>query len=158
MRSLVLLAISACTYAPGSYRPPWLLNAAQGGYEFPVYRATLGCIDLAIGRVDQSYTTGPVIEYGFGNRCDRRVPLDLSSVRVVAHDLDGGARELVAYDPRHELRALPVIARMAGVERIEYRDPNAPRAPIDGPICIDVGGADASIARTEHWLCTRSVQ
>jgi len=159
MRTLAVVAVAACTYAPGSYRAPWILDVqSPPRYEFPVHRATLGCIDLAIGRVDQSYTSGPVIEYGFGNRCDRRVPLDLASVRVVAHDPDGGARPLVAYDPRGEIRAMPIVARMAGYERVEYRDPSDARAPLDGPMCVDVGGVDASIARTEHWLCTRSLR
>jgi hypothetical protein len=158
VRSLaVVAAVAACSYTPGSYHSTWL-NLIEPGYAFPVHRATLGCIDLAVGRVDQSYATGPVIEYGFGNRCDRRVPVDLVSLRVIARGADGSERALVAYDPRRELRVLPLVARMAGVERIEYRDPIDPRAPLDGPICVDVGGVDASMPRAERWLCTRSVR
>jgi hypothetical protein len=145
-RCVVLASFLGCAYHP---------DAFTGGpsYRFPAARATLGCVDVAVGRADQAYTTGPVVEYGFGNRCDHRVPVDLATVRVIAREPDGRDRALVAYDPRRELATLPITAHGYGRERIEYRDPIDDR-PIAGAICVDVGGVDATLGHVPRWLCT----
>lgn len=140
------LAGAGCSYHAGSFRGPWS--------EFPSQRVTLGCVDLAVGRDDRGYARGPVVEYAFGNRCDHRVELDLASLRVVSRGVDGELRPLVAYDPRRELRPLPLIALSSGSESIEYRDAYDTPAAAHASICIDVGGAVAGVARTERWLCT----
>ncbi len=127
MRWAILL-VAGCAYHPGSYRDysgPW-----------PGAHVELDCVELSVARGE-----GSVIQYAFGNRCDHRVLLDLASVRVTA---DGVLQR--AFDPRGEIRPLMLPAHFLGREQIEYQ-------PGGQQMCIDVGGINGSIARTERWLC-----
>ena len=123
-----LIAMAGCSYQGGSYRD------MRGAW--PGTRVELGCVDLAVSRAE-----GSVIRYSFGNRCDERVLLDLASVRVMSA---GVAQQ--PYDPRGEIHAATLPALLYGTERIEYQ-------PGGGPLCVDVGGVNGSIARTERWVC-----
>src|SRR5258706_2436290 len=141
MRSLIAAALCAgCAYHPGSF------DALTG--VFPHTRDTVGCVDIGVGcgRTDH----GAVVAYAFGNRCDRSVVLDLATVRVVGRDADGHERPLAVFDPREEIRPLPLAARWFGEEQIAYND--AETAPIV-TVCVDIGGIDASQARAERWVC-----
>lgn len=136
MRLAIVVVVSGCAYHPGSF------DSLSG--RFPGERVELGCLDLAVA-VDASRT---VIDYHFGNRCTHRVMVDLASVRVVAHDGAGGERELRAYDPRGEIAAMPLDALLFGDESIEYRDARG-----SAELCVDVGGVDGSVPRSERWIC-----
>ena len=123
-----LILIAGCSYRAGSYadlRGPW-----------PGTRVELECVELSVWRDE-----GNVITYGFGNRCDHRVLLDLASVRVMS---DGVVQR--AYDPRGEIQAAMLPAKFLGRESIEYQ-------PGGARLCVDVGGVNGSIARTERWVC-----
>lgn len=148
----VLSAGSGCYF----YEPQSYLDL---GTPFPGAHVDLGgCIDLAIGYADDAQTGpgGRVIEYSFGNHCYHRVDLDLGAVRAIEYGADRVARPLVAYDPRHELRAMSLDALWLGHERIEYDAPGVAPAP-GSAICVDVGALDRSAPRQERWVCTGAV-
>lgn len=141
MRGLITTAIFVgCAYRPGAF------DALTG--EFPHTRDTVGCVDVGVGfgRTDH----GAVVAYEFGNRCDRSVVLDLATVRVVGRDADGHERPLSAFDPREEIRPMPLAARWFGDEQIAYND--AATSPIV-TVCVDIGGIDTSQPRAERWVC-----
>jgi hypothetical protein len=139
---LWVLLVGACSYHAGSF--------ADWTGRFPGEQLTIGCIDLAVGPAFDVHAEGPVIAYGFGNHCTHAVTLDLASVRVIGRDADGTERTLRAFDPAYEIRPLPLDALWAGRERIAYVDPHAESLI---SVCVDVGGVDASVARTERWVC-----
>jgi hypothetical protein len=153
VRTLVILAVAACSYHPGSFAD------LRGPFAGTVQ--TIGCIDLAVGPGQDANVEDPIVAYGFGNRCRHSVTLDLASVRVVARDAAGRERDLVAYDPRGEIRPTPIEARWSGREQIEYVEPAGPLDSRPGgdprsivSVCVDVGGVDATVPRTERWVCT----
>ena len=115
---------------------------------FPHVRDTVGCVDVGVGFGRSDH--GAVVAYEFGNRCDRGVLLDLATVRVVGRDADGHERPLAPFDPRGEIRVLPLAARWWGGEQIAYYD--AETVPIVR-VCVDIGGIDRSQPRAEHWVC-----
>jgi hypothetical protein len=120
--------MAGCSYHAGAYRDlrgPW-----------PGTRVELGCVEMSVWRDE-----GSVITYAFGNKCDHRVLLDLASVRVMS---DGVVQR--AYDPRDEIHAAMLPANFLGRESIEYQ-------PGGSQLCVDVGGVNGSIARTERWVC-----
>ena len=143
VRSVVLLA-AACTYTAGSF--------ADVRGPFPGKQVTVGCIDLAIARTLDPAVYDPILAYSFGNHCHRPATVDLASVRVRATYTGGGIDyEVHAYDPKQEIRPLPIDGLAAGREKIEYLagDP----ASIT-QLCADVGGIDPSVPRSERWVCT----
>jgi hypothetical protein len=141
MRGLISAVVFAgCAYHPGSF------TSLAG--DFPHTRTTVGCVDVGVGfgRTDH----GAVVAYEFGNRCDRNITLDLATVHVVGRDADGHERPLVAFDPREEIRPLPLAARWWGEEQIAYTD--AESTPLVA-VCVEIGGLDASRPRAEQWVC-----
>jgi hypothetical protein len=141
--ALLLLAAGCYHYTPGSFADvkPW-----------PGAHVVLPCLDLAVDVRRDEQATGPVVGYSFANRCDHDAIVDLPSARVVARDARGRELRLAAYDPRAELRALAVPARIAGAEHIEYNGDFAERELVQ--VCVDVGAIDRSGATTERWVCS----
>jgi hypothetical protein len=119
MRSPSIVAIaaalaSACTpYRAGSF--------TMAGEPFVGELTTAGCLDLAVAVARDPVATGPVVQYQFGNRCDRAATIDLGRVAVTGRTANGEEVAMVAYDPYAEIKPLPLDARTAGRERIEYR-------------------------------------
>ena len=113
-------------------------------------RVELGCVALGVAFRSDDVARGPIVVYRFVNRCDHRAVIDLASVRVLARDTAGREVALAAYDPDRELRALPLPARLDGVEAIEYR--GLERADI-ASLCVDVGGIAAGAPRAARWIC-----
>lgn len=77
-----------------------------------------GPIDLVVQRVyfpDETPPNGVVLEYRFGNRTGRGVPVDLRDIRV---EIDG--RDALPYDPRGEIQAERLGPEGVGEERIIY--------------------------------------
>lgn len=137
----VLAVLAGCSYHPGSFRDHAGTWAGT--------TTTLGCIDVAVANGDEVGATGTVIAYGLGNRCERRVVVDLGSVRAVGRDFDGRERPLVAYDPRGELRPIRLHALWSGRAQVAYRGVDANIASI----CVDIGRIDRSVATSERWIC-----
>jgi hypothetical protein len=138
MRSVLLAcALAACGYQPGSFAYPHAEVAGQ--------HATIGCLDLSIATRLRT-PRAAVVEYDFGNRCEHPAMVDLASVRVFGRTSDGREIPLQAYDPNHELRALPIDARSTGHEAIAYE---AETSRVD-QICVDA----AAIAHAQpQWMC-----
>jgi hypothetical protein len=118
---------------------------------FPGKRVMLGgCLDLSVAMVEDNLATGRVVQFSFGNGCWHPVTVDLASVRAYTTDGGGCQRWLTAYDPKHELVPLAIESVWSASERIEYAA-DTHDAPTS--ICVDVGGVDASVPRTERWVC-----
>lgn len=144
MRPLVIAAVAGCAlvvvgcaYKPGSF--------AQYGEGFTGERVTVGCLDVAVER-RLDHGEWPVLEYKFGNRCDRAATVDLAFTSVLGRTAEGAEIALAPYDPKAEISVQRIDARMAGGEVIAY--------PTDirlGQVCVDV----ASIAREKpaRWVC-----
>lgn len=143
-RAYVALAMVAtgCSYSAGSFSDRVGL--------FPGPQVTLPCLDLAVALIHSPAATGPVIQYSFGNRCRRSVTVDISAARVTARDASGAQVELHPYDPRAEIRPLPLDGLMSGREQILYRG-NSPMSAIS--ICIDVAAIDASARAATPPIC-----
>ncbi len=138
-RAVPLLALAGCFYKPQSFAD---LDA------FPGKRVTLPCLDLAVTLTDDDRAKNdPIVEYTFGNRCTHDAIVDLASVRAIGRFPDGTARALTAYDPRHELHALPIDGWWHGKERIQYTGGAV------SVICIEVGHVERSPAARDHWVC-----
>lgn len=116
--------------------------------------ATVGCIDVAVSNGDELGIPDPIVAYAIGNRCEHRAVVDLAAVRAVARDTLGLEVALAPYDPRGELRALPLNAKWSGQARIAYRGDETTITSI----CVDVGGIDRSVALTERWICIAKEQ
>lgn len=145
MRFVLLVTVAGCLhYDAGSFRD---FHAWRGT------RVALGCLDVALDVARDDQATGPVVQYTFGNRCDHDVVVDIPAVRVVARDALGRELRLAAFDPRHEIRAAALPARLSGSERIEYNGDFAERDLAQ--VCVDVGALDRS-APAERWLCNGS--
>jgi hypothetical protein len=141
LRKVVLACtIAGCGYTPGSFSHGYGPLAPFDGE-----RVTLGCLDLALAR-RADLAGDAVLQYRFGNRCNRPIEVDLQRVAVVARFGDGREVALSPHDPSSELRAARLAGRHAGREAIAYptREPTA-------QVCVDA----ASIVRAEpaHWLC-----
>lgn len=154
MRAAILVIATAATAACASYRAG---SFEMSGEPFLGERTTAGCLDLAVEVARDAVATGPVVQYQFGNRCDRVATIDLAGVRVTGRTSSGEEVAMVAYDPYGQIRPLPLDARGSGRERIEYRTTRdfsgdvvavcvaigsiggdgAPRAPLD-TTCKDV--------------------
>ena len=96
--ALLALLAGGCAYEAGTYRSAFADFAGQ--------RATIDCLDIAVGRAADSIARGALVQISFGNRCDHRVTVDLVSMRAVAH----GAT-LAPYDPRGELEVASAESR-----------------------------------------------
>jgi hypothetical protein len=141
-RAVVPLIAAGClSYTPGSYRD--VVRA------WPGQRVTLDCLDLAVQVVRDDQVPGPVVEYAFGNRCERDVPVDLGAARVVVRDDDGREHALAAYDPGHELRSVALPARMTGRERVAYDGDFGERDLAQ--VCVDVGAI--ALGSGPRWIC-----
>jgi hypothetical protein len=140
--AIVVVASGCISYSRGSFVD----------YEtFPGKRVALGgCLDLSVAMVEDNTATGRIVQFTFGNGCRQRVTVDLGSVRAYTTDGGGCQRWLTAYDPNHELVPLAIEPLWSASERIEYNDDNrdAPQS-----ICVDVGGVDGGVARSERWVC-----
>ncbi|MBA2540305.1 MAG: hypothetical protein H0V17_11760 [Deltaproteobacteria bacterium] len=130
------LAASGC-YTGGSF--------ASGLTRFGGTRTTVGCLDLAIDRRDDE-EGGPVLAYRFGNRCDRPQVVDLGNATVIGRDAEGVEHRLAPFDPRLEIRPLPIDARLAGGEVLAY-----PSHVDLVQVCVDA--ASIVHAQPERWLC-----
>jgi hypothetical protein len=132
-------ALSACAYHPGSFREP--------GKYFQGERATVGCLDFAVDRRGD-YEESAVFEYSFGNRCNQPVTLDLASLAVWATAESGEQFQLYPYDPKSEVRALPIEGRLFGHEVIAY--------PLPQPatrVCINVATISPPHEEPAQWMC-----
>jgi hypothetical protein len=125
MRCAVLCLVAGCAYHPGSYA-----YLKQG---FPGQRITVGCLDIAIARRADT-PDGVVLEFQFGNRCERPSPVDIPTV-VTGKTPGGKERDLLAFDPNGEIKALSLDGRSFGSETIEYR-PDDDYGTVD--VCFDV--------------------
>jgi hypothetical protein len=138
MRILLLLCAASCAaYRPGSF-------ATERG-RFAGEHATVGCLDVAVSqRTRVAYAA--VLDITFGNRCSHPATVDLAAMNVVGRSEDGREVAMVAHDPNHEIRPLPLDGRAAGHEAIAYA---AERSEV-AQICADLG----AIAHAEaHWVC-----
>jgi hypothetical protein len=147
MRAVILVmatGVSAGSAACATYRAGSFESA---GEPFLGERATAGCLDLAVDVKRDAVATGPVVQYAFGNRCDRAATVDLASVRVTGRTASGEEVQMVAYDPYGQIRALPIDARSYGRERIEYRTAREFGGDVIA-VCVGIG----SIAPSEPAL------
>ncbi|MDX2089234.1 MAG: hypothetical protein SFX73_15365 [Kofleriaceae bacterium] len=142
MRPFVMAVGSAllstgCAYKPGSF--------AYNRESFTGQRATVGCLDIAVER-KLDHGEWPVLDYSFGNRCDRPAPVDLAWTQVIGRTSEGAEIALTPYDPNAEIRVLSIDGRMSGKEALTY-----PSDVVLGQVCVDV----ASIAQTKpaQWVC-----
>jgi hypothetical protein len=133
---IAFLLVAGCGYRPGSF---------SGRSPYAGMRSTVGCLDLAIARRDD-LPEAAVIDYQFGNRCTTAVPVDFSTVAVVARTRDGAEVRLAPYDPQHEITAQRLDGRLEGREVIAY-----PVTDEVVQVCVDT----ASLARVEpaRWVC-----
>ena len=129
--------VAGCAYHGGAF------SDIHGTFEGP--RQTIGCVDIAVAKTEEP--TGPVIAYAFGNRCRYPVPLDLAAIRVRGRTADGATRELVAFDPNHEIRPLAIDALITGRENIEY----VAHEPLT-EVCVDLSGVTNAAPQTP-WVC-----
>lgn len=141
--SVAVAAVSAgCSYSSGSF-------SDRAGF-FPGPQVTLPCLDLAVALVHDASVSGPVIQYSFGNRCRRSVTVDIGAARVVARDASGARVALRPYDPRAEIRPLPLDALMSGREQIRYQS----AAPVSAvAICVDIAAIDTSARASTPPIC-----
>jgi hypothetical protein len=134
---IACVLLASCAYRPSSFESDL--------QHFPGWRATAGCLDMAIERRADSggYV---VLAYAFGNRCDTPVVVDLAAVTVVGRG-PGGSRTLTTFDPRGEVQARWLDGRAVGREALAYEV----GAPDLKDVCVDA----ASVAResTSQWLC-----
>lgn len=128
-----MLVASSCSYHAGSF--------ADSSGPFPGPRLALPCLDLSVALVHSAPAAGPVIQYSFGNRCRRAVTVDLAAARVTARAASGEVVTLRPYDPRREIRALPLDGLLSGREQISYVAPQMTSAI---SICIDATSVDSS--------------
>ncbi len=141
MRVLLLMVASGCmTYTPNSF--------VHGPGLFAGERATIGCLDLAVQRRDD-FDKSAVLAYKFGNRCDSPQRIDLANAIVIGRDAAGGEHRLRPFDPRGEIKPMPIDARLMGHEVIAYVADQIGVELVQ--VCVDA----ASIvgAQSERWMC-----
>lgn len=138
--AISLGALAGCAYQPSSFR-----YGAGPGAEFAGERATVGCLDVAVAR-RFDFASKAVLQYRFGNRCNRPVQVDLGRAAVVGRFADGREITLAPYDPELEVRPVRLAGRLAGGESLAYPTPS----PIT-QICVDA--ASIARARPARWMC-----
>ncbi|HVV85723.1 MAG TPA: hypothetical protein VHE35_21840, partial [Kofleriaceae bacterium] len=114
-----------------------------------------GCLDVAAAVTSDAIAAWPVVDLRFGNRCDRPVPVDLRASDAYGHTRDGAVVRLVPYDPRAELRALPLEARSSGGDQLQYRDPRD-LGVVGGEVvdlCLDLAGLGGPASGTPIVRC-----
>lgn len=141
VRAALLLLLSCCAYHPGSFED-------RTGI-WPSTRATTSCLDLALARRDRPDVADTVIAYRIGNRCERKVVVDLASVLVIGRDRDGNQHALAAVDPRHELRPIELHALWSGTADIAYA---AGDTPLES-VCLDISRIDHEHIGEARWMC-----
>ncbi len=152
------LAVCACGYQPGTF-------AGEASGAFAGARATVGCLDVSVAgrwspaRSTGQTATGQTVVVDFGNRCDRPVVVDFTSLRAFGRDAGGREHRLAIYDPRGEIRPLSLEARSAGREVLELRrqaTAGATAARVRSA-CVDVGRLTRDMtpdaAPAPRWLC-----
>lgn len=142
MAVAAIVAATGCSYREGSF--------ADTAGSFPGPRVALPCLDLAVALIPGPPATGHVVQYSFGNRCHSAITVDLAAARVIARDARGSEVVLHPYDPRREIRPLPLDSLRSGREQIAYLGP-APASPIS--ICVDVADVDRSAAAAPDRVC-----
>ena len=132
-----VLFAGCITYKPGTF--------ASDGKVFVGERATVGCLDLAVARRPDMYSKA-VLEFAFGNRCDKPAPVDLAYAKVIGRTADGTERRLIPFDPHSQLMAMRIDGRTSGREALAYSS----EQPLV-QICVDL----ASVAQTtpERLVC-----
>jgi hypothetical protein len=128
MRVLVGLVASlsaACAYRPDSF------SAAHG--TFGRTSSTIGCLDVGLQRQPAKYALDVVVAYDFGNRCDTPTMVDLAAVKVFGTTEPDHMIQLLAYDPRDEIRPALLDGNAVGREVIAYRADVA-----ISTVCVDV--------------------
>lgn len=146
MLMLGTLALAGCSYS-GTFE-------MTGGVTFPAQRTTLGCVDLGVGPHRTSRRSAPVVDLMVGNRCDHRVPLDLTTLRVHGRTLGGDVVVLAPLEPRR-LADVELAGRWMAREVIELDvGPDEVRVH---EICVDVGAIERSAQVGERWLCMAPV-
>jgi hypothetical protein len=156
---MVALAVCACGYQPGSF-------AGDATSAFAGARATVGCLDVSVaGRWSRASSTGQTatgqmatgqtVVVDFGNRCDRPVVVDFTTLRAFGRDAGGREHPLAIYDPRREIRPLSLEARSAGREVLELRRQATAGATTARVLsaCVDVGRLTRDAAPAPRWLC-----
>jgi hypothetical protein len=136
------IVAAGCSYRAGSF--------ADTAGLFPGPHVALPCLDLAVALVHSPSATGPVVQYSFGNRCRNPITVDLAAARVTARDPAGNQVALHPYDPRQEIRPLPLDGLLSGREQIFYLGP-APMSAIS--ICVDFADIDRSAPATSAPIC-----
>jgi hypothetical protein len=138
--AIVVAAAGCISYSEGSFH--------DGGEPFVGRRIALDCIDVAIAPTQDATAKGQVLAFTFGNHCTSSIAIDFSKVVAVGRYADG-TRELHAYDPNHELRALRIDAGNIAREEIAYLadDGTTPTAT-----CVDVESIESEHA-PKHWVC-----
>lgn len=114
-RCLLLLLAACAPYQSGEVFRLGEMGQMDGARRFE-------CLDV---QVTPSFSEGRAwvpIHYAFGNPCRRAVAVDLSAVRVGASH-GGDETILRAYDPRGEIHAGELDARMRAEETIAYELP-----------------------------------
>jgi hypothetical protein len=151
--ALVFILIAGCsTYKPGSF--------VNRGEPFVGELTTAGCLDLAVAVTRDAVAPGPVVTYQFGNRCDRAQRIDLQRVTVTGRTSNGEEVAMVPYDPYGEMMPLPLDARAAGRERIEYRKASDLSSGDMVSVCVAIGAlaeeGTSTLAVTCHQLAPTS--
>ncbi|KAB2881763.1 MAG: hypothetical protein F9K40_23845 [Kofleriaceae bacterium] len=151
MRAVPLILATGVSAACATYRAG---SFEMSGEPMLGERTTAGCLDLAVDVARDAVATGPVVQYQFGNRCDRAATIDLGGVRVTGRTATGEEVAMVPYDPYNEIRALALDARASGRERIEYRTSRELSGDVVA-VCVAIGaiGGDAVPAAPLHTTC-----
>lgn len=139
----VVLVAAGCGYRGGSFDGP------RG--QFAGTHVTVGCLDVGVSAAPSGAapTQGPVIAYEFGNGCDKPTRVDLSAIVARGRTASGRELGLWPYDPKGELRAATLEARLTGREVIEYR--GATNEPIV-MACVDLWALDGA-AKEPREVC-----
>ncbi|HWU87388.1 MAG TPA: hypothetical protein VN253_08935, partial [Kofleriaceae bacterium] len=109
-RAILTGALAGCAYQPGSF-----MHGSGPQAVFAGQRATVACLDIAVAR-RPDYAASAVLQYRFGNRCNRPVQVDLRAAAVVGRLADGREEALAPYDPRLEMVPVRLDGRTSGGE------------------------------------------
>jgi hypothetical protein len=144
---LASVLLGGCLYMPSSY--------SFEDHPFVGKRVALSCLDVAVALTDDARATSPVVRYSFGNRCTHDTTVDLSAVPAYGIEASGAHVAMRAYDPRHELRPLPIDGWWRGSENIMYTTAGGEPAPL--AVCVDVAALETAKAHDEAWVCVGAV-
>jgi hypothetical protein len=142
------IALGGCLYMPSSY--------SFESHPFVGKRVALTCLDVAVAMTDDNRATSPVVRYSFGNRCTHETTVDLGAVPAYGLATNGEHVAMHAYDPRHELRPLPIDGWWRGSESIMYTTVNGEPPPL--AVCVDVGAIEGPATQTHREVCVGAVE